>query len=554
MPDIQDILRLNLTADQCAAAEDPANEVLCLACAGSGKSRTLAFRIARLIAQGEDPASIVAFTFTEKAADSIKRQVAKALIAAGLPPTMLGAMYIGTIHSYCQNILGAMDARYRQFDVLDENRLKLFLISRYPQLGLYQLRLSRAGGPGYFDTIRNISDAWKTMNDEMVQLTDVVANDPDIGQVLRELNRRLDQDEYIDFSLMIRLVVDALVQGNANARRAVANLKHLMVDEYQDVNPAQESLIRELHALSSTLFVVGDDDQAIYSWRGADVTNILTFRRRYPTCAEHTLSHNFRSTEAIVKTADFFAAAELGATRIAKSPSATTPAGPRDFRNLWFPRRALEAQWVAQRIAALLGTEYERDGIIRGLTPGDFSILMRSTRSNEPDRSPRHAAFTQALEALNIPYTLEAGGGVFDRPQVRVLRDTFELLRDGSPSRAAAQQHFNTAVLPVFPQANFDMFARLLADWGRRIHTPMGGARRRVYPQQLVHDLLSGFGIDRSNFDTSTMRDLGIFSRIIQDVETVYLSVDSAQRFQEILNFLSNVADSGYDTSTNLPE
>lgn len=127
---IDSVLRAELTQQQYAAAADSAREVLCLACAGSGKSRTLAYRIARLIGEGVTPSSIVAFTFTEKAAESIKRRVASALARVGLQPELLGAMYVGTIHSYCQNILGQIDARYRQFDVLDDNRLTLYLISR----------------------------------------------------------------------------------------------------------------------------------------------------------------------------------------------------------------------------------------------------------------------------------------------------------------------------------------------------------------------------------------------------------------------------------------
>jgi DNA helicase-2/ATP-dependent DNA helicase PcrA len=103
---IEDLLRARLTQVQFAAAMDPAVEVLALACAGSGKSRTSAYRIARLVTDGADPASIVAFTFTDKAADSMKLRVAEALTAAGFDATVLGAMYIGTIHSYCQTVLG----------------------------------------------------------------------------------------------------------------------------------------------------------------------------------------------------------------------------------------------------------------------------------------------------------------------------------------------------------------------------------------------------------------------------------------------------------------
>src|SRR5882762_2678846 len=136
VPAIDAILRQDLTQQQYDAAVDASREVLCLACAGSGKSRTLAYRIARLIGQGVTPSSIVAFTFTEKAAESIKRRVASALTRVGLQPELLGVMYIGTIHSYCQNVLGQINARYRQFDVLDDNRLTLYLISRYGQLGI----------------------------------------------------------------------------------------------------------------------------------------------------------------------------------------------------------------------------------------------------------------------------------------------------------------------------------------------------------------------------------------------------------------------------------
>jgi len=548
---IESVLQQNLTPEQYRAAVDPAREVLALACAGSGKSRTMAFRIARLIAMGERPQGIVAFTFTDKAAESIKRWVAKALETVGLSPTILGAMYIGTIHSYCQYVLAEMDARRRQFDVLDDNRLKLYLISRYAQLGLDTLRGTRPG-TRYFEVIREVASAWKTTNDEMLTIDTIAEHNPDLGCVLRAVRDSLDHDQFIDFSLMIRLVAEALQQSDPGAKRAVARLQHLLVDEYQDVNPAQETLIRELHRLSSTLFAVGDDDQAIYAWRGADVTNILTFDRRYPGCSVHTLPCNFRSTPVIVSIADSFAAAELGAQRIRKRPTAIEPQGARDVRRVWFQTREEEAEWVADRIEGLLGSAYEeRDGTVRGLTPGDFAILMRSTRSSEPNGVPRHAPFTAALSRRHIPYSLEAGGGVFDRPQVRALHATFELLRHSSPDRVAAQNHFDSVVLPAFPAADFDAFARVLGEWGRLIHAPTDGTRRRVYPQRLVHDLLNAFGIRRHPLDVGSMRDLGVFSRIIQDVETVYLSIDTAERFREVLNFLANVAESGYDSSTD---
>ena len=277
---IDQVLQSELTLEQYAAAIDPAPEVLCLACAGSGKSRTLAYRIARLLAEGKQPEGIVAFTFTEKAAESIKRRVTEALQTAGLDSTIIGAMYIGTIHAYCQRILGDIDPTYRQYDVLDENRLKLYLISRYPQLGLQNFR-GRARGNSYFDTIKQTSDAWKTANDELLDLAAVSAEDPDLGDLLVRIRDGLRTDQYLDFSLMIRDVVEAIQNNVPGIATAIGSLQHLMVDEYQDVNPCQEELIRLLHQRSNTLFAVGDDDQAIYAWRGADVSNIIDFRRRY---------------------------------------------------------------------------------------------------------------------------------------------------------------------------------------------------------------------------------------------------------------------------------
>ncbi|MBL7165789.1 MAG: ATP-dependent helicase [Dehalococcoidales bacterium] len=551
MTSIEDILEQELTPGQRDAASDPAAEVLTLACAGSGKSKTLAYRIARIVAEGQNPSSIVAFTFTVKAADSIKLQVSRAIENVGLDPAIIGAMYIGTIHSYCEYVLTEMNARYRQFDVLDPNRLRLYLISRYGELGLYRLR-ARARRQSYFDTVNQVAEAWATMNDEGIAIGDVVAEDPELGELLSNLAAYMNRDEFIDFSLMIRRAADALAGQDPDALRAVRDLRHLMVDEYQDVNPAQEELIRQLHRHSQTLFVVGDDDQAIYAWRGADVGNILTFQERYPGASQHTLSFNFRSTRAIVRTADEFAAQQLGATRTVKNPEAEDPEGPRDYRVLWFPDREHEAEWVIERIRALLGTAYrERDGTVRGLTPADFAILMRSTRTAEQNGEPRHAAFTRRLGNDDIPFSLEQGGGIFERPEVRVLSDTLETLRNGTPDRDSVRELFRNSVEPAYPHADFNRLAAVLTDWGRRIHAPPGGPRQRIYPQMLVHDLLAAFGLAESDFGEAVLLDLGVFSRIMQDVEAVYMSIDSASRFGEVLNFLHHVAETGYDTGTS---
>lgn len=548
---IEEILQQNLTDDQRLAASDNSSEILCLACAGSGKSRTLSFRIARLIYEGAKPESIIAFTFTEKAAESIKRRVAEALEKAGIPVALVGAMYIGTIHAFCQNLLGSMNAKYRQYEVLDENRLKLFLLSRYYELELNILQAAK--GARMFQTIAEVSNAWKIANDEMLSLDDIEREDAPLGRCLKNISTRLTSDQYIDFSLMIRLVVDALESNNPEMNVALEAASHLMVDEYQDVNISQERLIRGLYSRLESLFVVGDDDQSIYGWRGADVRNIIEFDQRYPNCSIHTLSTNFRSTNSIVTASDRFIQLELSTSRIEKSPTSNSDGNIHHFGNLWFDTKQDEADWIARRINELMGIKYiESDGTVRGLTKADFAILMRSVQGGTRNGgAPYHRDYTNALTDADIDYIIEAEGSIFERLHARVLRDAMGLLRSPGYPRREAISFYNSNILPVFPNADLNRFLEILADWNNQIHRPIGGARRKVYPQLLVHELIEAFRVSTTEFTNheQVMRDLGVFSGIILDVEKVFVSIDTGHRYQSVLNFLENVAESGYDTT-----
>jgi len=533
------VLQRELNQEQFNAATDPAAEILCLACAGSGKSRTLAYRIARLLHEGASPESIVAFTFTEKAAESIKNRVGQALIASGLSPNLLGAMYIGTIHGFCYNTLCKADVTYRQYEVLDGNKLKLFILSRYGTIQAPAVRPTAR----YFERVNSLATAWMTHNDELILRADIAQHDADLGGCLDLLGDRMRQDQYIDFSLMIRLVVDGLTTGDHAILQTISSIRHLLVDEYQDVSHNQAELIRLIRSACDTLFVVGDDDQAIYAWRGADVSYIQDFQAHYPGCSVHPLSTNYRSTEAIVIGSAAFVAAQLGAARLPKYPRAANNRSPRDFGIHWFPDRQSEAEWVADRIHALMGSQYVEGGRTRGLTPGDFAILMRSPRNG------RHREFTEALRARGILFTLQAGGGPFERPQVAALRDAFELFRSGSPNRIDVTTFFNGIFPQTYPNANIQKLIAVMSDWGSKIHHPPGGARVRLLPQQLNYDLLDAFGLSSTVFTPDILHDIGLFSKMMQDVESVYPSVDSTFRFGQVLNFLQNIAESGYDST-----
>ncbi|MCL2460268.1 MAG: ATP-dependent helicase [Euryarchaeota archaeon] len=541
----EEILLSNLTAEQYNAVVDNSKHILCLACAGSGKSRTLAYKIAYLISKGEDPESIIAFTFTEKAAESIKRRVAEALRKFSLPEDYIGAMFIGTLDSFCHKLLGDIDAKYRQYDVLDKNGLILFLMSRYYKLGLKQ----QPGG--YFrDKVLPLADAWQTMNNENISLADIEQYNTTLFDLLTKLEENLDRDGYMDFSFAIRLGVQELKKIRDKETSHIAKYKFLFVDEYQDINPVQEDFIKTLASHLDMLLVVGDDDQSIYGWRGANVQNILTFSKRYSDVSVHRLLINFRSTGAIVNSANNFVQRTIGLVRLSKEIKSHSDGNIQDLRKLWFDYRWEEADWVAQRIESLIGTKYveevDSEGVekCRGLTYSDFAILLRVIHNSNGENRDRQ--FAEALSRHGIPFKTSGEGGIFDRPYAACIQQSMELLRIAGLQRERALDFFAKDVLPVFHHADEDRFIAVLNKWHQNIHTPISSARRKVYPQEFLHDLIDALNV-RNFADETALRDLGLFSKIILDIEKTYVSIDSPSRYAEMLNFINNVAASNYE-------
>lgn len=540
-----EILKANLTSEQYEAVIDKSKHILCLACAGSGKSRTLAYKIAYLISQGASPDSIVAFTFTEKAAESIKRRVADALRKFGMTENLIGAMFIGTLDSFCQKLLGDINAKYRQYDILDYNGLVLFLMSRFRQIGL------RYGEGRYFkETILPIADAWQTMNNENIDLADIEMYDKTLFNCLAKLEQILDKDGYMDFSYAIRIGVQELQKISTINDSYISKFKYLLVDEYQDINPIQEEFIKTFADHLDMLFVVGDDDQSIYGWRGANVQNILTFKDRYSDVSIHKLLVNFRSTDAIVTGANNFVQRTISLVRLSKEITSNSDGNIQDLRKLWFDSREEEAEWVAKRIESLIGTKYVEginpDGSekCRGLCYSDFAILLRSIHNSNGENRDRQ--FTDALIRHKIPYKTSGEGGIFDRPYAVCIRASMELLRNPGLPREKALSFFSSDVLSVFPDADCDKFIAVLNKWQHNIHGSISASRRKVYPQEFLHDLIDAFNV-RTFDDETALRDLGLFSKIILDVEKTYTSIDSSFRYAEMLNFIGNIAINSYE-------
>ena len=216
------------------------------------------------------------------------------------------------------------------------------------------------------------------------------------------------------------------------------------------------------------------------------------------------------------------------------------------LRNLWFQTREDEAEWVAQRIKSLIGTtyiEYNPDGTEknrRGLTYSDFAVLIRGIRSQKGEN--KDVQFVNAMRELNIPVKTSGEGGIFDRPYAQCILSIMELLRNGTGvNRIDAEKCFNELVLPIFPEADKNKYFKVLQEWYSNIYAPTTSARRKVYPQNFLHQLADALNLRTVN-DETALRDLGLFSDIIKDVEQTYVSIDSEWRYREMLNFLENIA------------
>ena len=279
-----------------------------IACAGSGKTEFISTRIAYMISKDiTKPENIVAFTFTERAAEELKfriRSVIRELI--GHQPD-IGDLYVGTIHSFCFELLKEFVPGYRGFDVLDEGKRYSFLNSLFFELGGRSLQkcLEASGAKKPYGitkqtwVLNTLIRGMDIVREEMQQPEDIAAS-PNFCDAFEKYTRILDERRFLDFSSMMANTVQILESNKSILDEVRKRFTHITVDEYQDINPIQEKLVKLLTGEKGNLCVVGDDDQSIYQWRGSVVDNILDFKKRYKNVYTHYLPINFRATDGIV--------------------------------------------------------------------------------------------------------------------------------------------------------------------------------------------------------------------------------------------------------------
>lgn len=416
---------IEFTPEQIEAIKTNDKNLRIIACAGSGKTSTVAGKVAHLLNPKNGlnvlPKNIIAFTYTEKAAAELKNKILKAIQEIPELQNLRGIadMYVGTIHGWCLKALQDNEYDYRTYSVLDDIKLQLFVDKNYEAVGMKDItKIGNSSVPMkiFVDTRKFI----QLMN--IVRESQLVQDLPDhIADALEKYTKTLEKNRYFDFTMIMQKAVERLAAKGELYSNIKQNLKYLIVDEYQDINPIQDSLITKLVEASNALItVVGDDDQNIYQWRGSNSKFIKDFPNKYSPSTDVKLERNYRSSKGITTVAETVI---LKNDRIDKkmfSAENQTFVKNEDILLNHFDSITDENEFIAETIKKLRGTAFQEDGIERGLDYSDFAILLRSWSKAK--------TIVETLEKREIPYLTAGVNQLFDTPEVIAARGIFQFL------------------------------------------------------------------------------------------------------------------------------
>jgi DNA helicase-2/ATP-dependent DNA helicase PcrA len=391
----------SLTDAQREAVEHVDGPLLILAGPGSGKTRVVTHRIARLLAEGIAARQIVALTFTNKAADEMRSRVAQLAPGQGV--------WLGTFHRFCARLLrehaalAGLEQNYTIYDTADS-------------LGVLRRAIDSLGlDPSYF-TPQQVAAAISGAKNDLIGHEQYQARRGDplgsvVAQVYPLYQRRLLQSNAVDFDDLL-LHVAVLLRKNPELRRTLdRRYRYILVDEYQDTNLAQYAIVRALSIDQPNLAVTGDPDQSIYGWRGAKVSNILEFERDFPDVHVVRLEQNYRSTKRILRVASALIAHNV--LRKEKDLFTDNDEGRR-VRFVAHRNERAEAEAIAGRIATEVRAGRRR--------PRDFAIFYRV---NALSRELEHA-----LREHGVPYQMIQGVEFYQRQEIKDLLAYLALLNN----------------------------------------------------------------------------------------------------------------------------
>lgn len=367
--------------------------LLIMAGAGSGKTKVLTSRIANLLAQGVAPYNILAITFTNKAAAEMKERV------AGIVGLRAKDIWLSTFHAFCAKFLRMeienLGGYTRNFVIYDASDSQSVIKTCLKELNLDEKQFTPYGVQS---TISNAKNALQDVR-EFTSQADNFFN-LRVAEVYKLYQQKLKTNNALDFDDLLMLSVD-LLEYNATVREKYQDKFHyILIDEYQDTNRAQYRLARILAAKYKNICVVGDVDQSIYAWRGADIQNILDFEADYPDAKVIKLEQNYRSTQTILDAAN--AVIENNCNRKPKSLWTDNQSGETITHYLAMDERD-EARYIADNIVKL-NTVYR--------TPyKDMAILYRTNAQSR--------VIEEGLRNAAIPYTMVGGLRFYDRKEIK---------------------------------------------------------------------------------------------------------------------------------------
>ena len=388
-----------LNKEQRQAVDTLDGPLLILAGAGSGKTRALTYRIANLVDHGVSPWNILALTFTNKAAREMRERT-EALLGGSVKD-----MWVATFHSCCTRILRSdIDklGRDRNFVIYDDDDQTSLIAAIMKRLGVNDKDITKR------QIKEHISEAKNKSTEPEKFLMDNPYLDESVLKVFREYQRSLKEYNALDFDDLLGKTLELFQSCPEVLQKYRSKFRYILVDEYQDTNVMQYHIVELLAREHGNICVVGDDDQSIYGWRGADIRNILDFEKDFPGAKVIRLEQNYRSTSNILDAAN----AVIENNQGRKSKKLWTDNGRGDrIETFTADSERDEAHFVCRKIM---------EGVRNGMNYGDFAVLYRM---NAQSRIPE-----TTMVNYGIPNKVYGGQRFYERKEIKDIMAYLRLI------------------------------------------------------------------------------------------------------------------------------
>ncbi|MCH1485085.1 MAG: UvrD-helicase domain-containing protein [Flavobacteriaceae bacterium] len=521
----------NLNKSQLESTLQKDGPMIVIAGAGSGKTRVLTYKIVYLMTEGVDPFNILALTFTNKAAKEMKERIAN--IVGGEARNL----WMGTFHSVFARILRieahkiGYTSNFTIYDTDDSQKLVGRIIK---ELNLdkdnykYKSIFSRISSMK-----NNFISAESYINDDELLLSDKISNRPSFNQIYKEYVDRCFKAGAMDFDDLLLKTNELLSKYPETLAKYQNIFKYILVDEYQDTNHSQYLIIKALSDKFQNICVVGDDAQSIYSFRGANINNILNFQKDFPDSKLFRLEQNYRSTKNIVNAANSLI--ENNQKRLKKSVWTENESGEKISVNKLLTDGE-EGRFVA---SSIFETKMQNQ-----LNNKDFAILYRT---NAQSRS-----FEDALRKKNIPYRVYGGLSFYQRKEIKDVLAYLRLLINSEdeqafkriinfPARGIGQTTLNKITIEA-KKLNVSDY-RFIKDFSKSTEILNGSTKNKLLDFVIMLESLKVNTENLNVFDVTkeVLKQSGLYNLYKKDESLE--GVNRIQNIEELLNGIKDFVD-----------